>query len=98
NEVAVREGIFATPAFAALRPVEQARAYTIQGTQCAQFGDMRRVRHWYAQAIRTAPGYALPALLMPVTLFGPAGVAATLRLYRGARQAMRALRRPATAP
>jgi len=94
-EVAVREELFDTPAFAALSPVQKAHAYTIQGTQYAQFGDMTPVRKWYGLSIRTAPAYALPYLLFPLTIFGEPGISAALRFYRSLRRILLALVKPA---
>lgn len=86
TEAAVREEFFSTPAFAALLPLQRARAYAIQGTQYSRLGDLNTSRKWYLTAIRTAPAYIRPYLLLALTPLGQQGFDRIFDFYHRLRR------------
>lgn len=60
----VQRQAFDMPAFARLSAREQAAVYASHGTKHARAGDLVTARQWYVKAVRTAPFYSRPYLLL----------------------------------
>ena len=85
GELNLREEIFATASFAALSKFQRARAYSFQGTRYFELGDVAVAQQWYRRAIRVAPIYPRPYVLLALTAVGQNGFQAISHLYRQLR-------------
>ncbi len=85
SEINVRAEYFEVPAFSALRPVQRARAYSVQATQYLMLGEPVTARHWYWQALQVAPMFFRGYFLLALTLLGKRGFRAVVTLRKRIR-------------